>query len=119
MISADFADNVKVKYSIPCEKSDNIKNLIVNTPNGRFFAEKSARNIPRNGNFEIKEGKSKFSSIYKLNRGDVMSDVIRETHDENRNVKHCPKELAFPERAGAGKEMKTECPIRTSFSARP
>lgn len=40
VISADFADNVKVKFSIPCEKSDNIKNLIVDTSNGRFFAEK-------------------------------------------------------------------------------
>jgi len=40
LISADFADNVKVKFSIPCEKSDNIKNLIVDTSNGRFFAEK-------------------------------------------------------------------------------
>ena len=40
VISADFADNVKVKFSIPCEISDNIKNLIVDTSNGRFFAEK-------------------------------------------------------------------------------
>lgn len=47
VISADFADNVKVKFSIPCEKSDNIKNLIVDTSNGRFFAEKSARNMPK------------------------------------------------------------------------
>lgn len=39
-----------------------------------------------------------------------MSDVIRETNDENTNVKHCPKELAFPKTAGAGKEMKTNVP---------
>lgn len=56
VISADFADNVKVKFSIPCEKSDNIKNLIVDTSNGRFLP-KNRREICRNGNFEIKRGK--------------------------------------------------------------
>lgn len=60
MISADFADNVKVKFSIPCEKSDNIKNLIVDTSNGRFLP-KNRREICRNGNFEIKRGKKQIS----------------------------------------------------------
>jgi len=40
-ISADFADNVKVCFSIPCEKTESIKKLIVDSSNGRFFAEKT------------------------------------------------------------------------------
>ncbi len=41
VISADFADNVKVCFSIPCEKTESIKKLIVDSSNGRFFAEKT------------------------------------------------------------------------------